>query len=142
MLLGEYEHKIDEKGRLSLPPKLRKEFKEGGVLARGLEKCLRVYPLSEWAKLAERYSGLPPEHLKTRRMNRFIFAFAFEFELDGQGRISLPMSLRRYSGIKDTVIINGINTFLELWNKENWGAEEAAVSEQAWQMFESTETYG
>lgn len=141
MLLGEHEYKIDEKGRIALPPKYRWKFREGGVLSPGLEKCIKIYPLHHWKKIAEGLSSPPLERTKERRLNRFIFGTAFEFELDGQGRITLPIPLRRYAGIESLAVILGVNTHLELWSKESWEAERNLLNEQAWQIVESLETY-
>jgi MraZ protein len=141
MLLGEYEHKIDEKGRVTIPPKFRSEFREGGVLAQGLEKCIAVYPLSLWKRMAEKFASMPLDRVKARRRNRYLFATAFDFELDGQGRIALPLPLRRYAGIKNSVVIVGVNNYLELWNKDCWEAEQAIMNEQIWHIAESMETF-
>jgi MraZ protein len=137
--LGEYDYKIDVKGRIALPVKFREGFREGVVLAPGLEKCIRAYPLLQWQKTAERLADLPLTD-KTRKMSRFTFATAFSLELDTQGRIALPPPLREYAGIKDMVIVAGVNTYLELWNKETWEQEKALMLEQAWQITESLET--
>ena len=137
--LGEYEYKIDEKGRVAIPARFRGEFKKGLVLARGLEKCIRSYPLSQWEKIAEKLAALPLTD-KTRKISRFTFATAFSLELDAQGRVALPPPLREYAEISDMVIVAGVNTYLELWNKENWEAEKSLMLEQAWQITESLET--
>ncbi len=137
--LGEYDYKLDAKGRVSLPAKFREEFKEGVVLAPGLEKCIRAYPLLQWQKTAESLAALPLTD-KTRKMSRFTFATAFSLELDALGRIALPPPLREYAGIKNIVIVAGVNTYLELWNKETWEQEKALMLEQAWQITESLET--
>ena len=76
---------------------------------------------------------------KLRKLNRAIFATAFTLNIDGQGRIALPPPLREYAGIEDEVIIAGTNTYLELWNKEQWESEKMTSQEQAWQIIESLE---
>ena len=141
MFLGEYEYKIDQKGRIPLPPKFREAFKQGLVLTKGLEQCILVYPLSEWNSVAQKMATLPLTRSKARRMNRFTFASAFDLELDGQGRVALPVPLRQYAEIKDTVIIAGVNNYLELWSKESWESEGMLISEQAWQISESMERH-
>ncbi len=137
--LGEYEYRLDEKSRVAIPPKFREEFRTGMVLAPGLEKCLRIYPLPQWEKIAEKLAALPLTD-KTRKISRFTFATAFSLELDTQGRVALPHPSREYAEIRDIVIVAGVNTYLELWSKANWEAEKALMLEQAWQITESLET--
>ena len=139
MFLGEYEYRIDEKGRVPVPPKFRKELKDGLVLASGTEQCIVAYSVAEWAKLAESLTtgGLAPS--KMRRLNRAFFASAFSLALDGQGRVALPAPLRQSAMIGDEAIIAGANAFFELWNKDLWEAEKSAAREQAWQTIEGLE---
>ncbi|MBA7489744.1 Transcriptional regulator MraZ [subsurface metagenome] len=141
MFLGEFEYKVDEKGRVPIPPKFRRELKEGVVSTLGVEKCIVVYPLSEWKKLATTLTTGSVAPSKLRRLNRAIFATAFSLNIDGQGRIALPIPLREYAGIEDEVVIAGANTYLELWDKEQWEAEKAISQEQAWQIIESLERH-
>jgi len=139
MFFGEFEYRLDEKGRLPLPPRFRPSFKEGLVVAQGIEKCLTVYTQAEWKKLAERIanSNLPPSKLRT--INRALFATAFMVALDAQGRLSLPPMLRQYAGIGDDVVVSGVNNYLELWDKNAWEAEKQASQSQAWQIIEGLE---
>jgi MraZ protein len=139
MFFGQYEYRVDPKGRVAFPPEFRREFREGVMLTQGLERCITAYPPSEWGKIAESQAVLPPMRSKARRINRLIFANTFRLELDRQGRIILPSALRQYAEIKDTVIIAGVNSCLELWSKENWEAEKSLMDKEAWQIFESTE---
>ena len=139
MFFGEFEYKIDEKGRVPIPPKFRSELKGGVVLIPGIEQCITVYPLSEWRKLAATLttSSVTPD--KLRRLNRAIFATAFSLNLDKQGRIALPTPLRQHAEIEDEVVIAGVNNYLEIWNKDHWESEKATSQEQAWQIIESLE---
>ncbi len=141
MFFGEFEYRIDEKGRVPIPPKFRSALKEGVVLTPGVEQCVNVYPLPEWKKLAATLTTGVITPSKLRRLNRAIFATAFSIEVDGQGRIALPISLREYAGIRDTVVITGVNNYLELWNKEQWGEEKTISQEQAGQIIESLEKH-
>jgi len=141
MFLGEFEYKIDEKGRVPVPPKYRRELREGVILAPGVERCIDVYTLAEWKKQAATLTTGPLARSKLRRLNRAIFATAFSLNIDGQGRIALPVPLREYAEIEDEVIIAGANTYLELWNKEQWESEKATSQEQAWQIIESLEQH-
>ncbi len=141
MFLGEFEYKIDEKGRAPIPPKFRDELKGGVVVMPGLEKCLIAYPVSEWEKLAASFTTGSLQPSKLRRLNRAIFATAFTLNLDGQGRIALATPLREYAGLDADVVIAGANTYLELWNKKQWTAEKNISREQAWQIIESLERH-
>ncbi|MDP6127794.1 MAG: division/cell wall cluster transcriptional repressor MraZ [Dehalococcoidales bacterium] len=141
MFLGEFEYKIDEKGRVPIPPKFRRELKDGVVLAAGPEKCIIAYSLVEWKKVAATLTSSTMAASKIRRLNRAFFASAFNLSVDGQGRIALPIPLREYAGIEDELIIAGANTYLELWNKEQWDTEKEISREQAWQIIESLERH-
>ena len=141
MFFGEFEYKIDEKGRVPIPPKFRRELKEGMILTPGIEKCIIAYPLSEWKKLATSFTTGSVTPSKLRQLNRAIFATAFSLNLDGQGRIALPAPLREHAEIMDEMIVAGANTYLELWNKVHWEEEKSASQEQAWQIIESLERH-
>ncbi len=141
MFLGEFEYKIDEKGRVPTPPKFRGELKEGVVLTPGVEKCINIYSLVAWKKLAATLTTGSVSPSKLRRLNRAIFATAFTLFIDGQGRIALPVPLREYAGIEDEAVVAGANTYLELWDKEQWELEKAISQEQVWQIIESLERH-
>jgi len=139
MFFGEFEYKLDEKGRVPFPPRFRNELKDGVVLTPGAERCINAYPLSEWRKLATTLTNGSVTPSKLRRLNRAFFATAFRLNLDGQGRITLPTPLQEYAEIVDEVVIAGVNTYLELWNTVHWDSEKAVSQEQAWQIIESLE---
>ena len=141
MFFGEFEYKIDEKGRVPIPSRFRGELKEGLVLAPGTERCVNIYPLSEWRKLATTLTSGPITPNKLRRLNRAIFATAFRLNIDRQGRIALPVPLRQHAAIEDEVVIAGVNNYLELWNKEQWEVERSISQEQAGQIIESLERH-
>jgi len=122
-----------------IPPRFRRELREGVILAPGVEKCITVYPLAEWKKLAETLTTSSVTLSKLRRLKRAIFATAFSLRMDGQGRIALPISLRQYAEIVDEVVIVGANNYLEIWNKLHWQEEKTISREQAWQIIESLE---
>ncbi len=139
MFFGEFEYRIDEKGRVPIPPRFRRELREGVVLTPGTEKCITAYPLAEWKKLATSFTSSSVTPNKLRRLQRALFATAFSVNIDGQGRVVLPIPLRQYAGIEDEVVIAGANNYLELWNKDLWESEKAISLEQAWQIIESLE---
>ncbi|MFB0559480.1 MAG: division/cell wall cluster transcriptional repressor MraZ [Dehalococcoidales bacterium] len=139
MFFGEFEYKIDEKGRVPIPPKFRRELREGVVLTPGAEKCIIAYTLAEWKKLADTLTTGSFTPSKLRKLNRAIFATAFMLNIDAQGRVALPAPLREYAEIMDEVVIAGANTCLEIWNNVLWEEEKAISQEQAWQIIESLE---
>ena len=139
MFFGEFEYRVDEKGRVPIPPKFRSELREGVVLTPGMEKCLTGYPLPEWKKLATELTTGSVTRSKLRKLNRAIFATAFHLNIDGQSRIALPLKLKEYAEVDDEVVITGANNYFELWNKARWEAERATCQEQAWQIIESLE---
>jgi MraZ protein len=141
MFIGEFEYRVDEKGRVPFPPKFRTEDlkREGVVLCPGMEKCITIYPLSEWKKLADSLTSGPIIPSKLRKLNRAIFATAFNLEIDGQGRITVPAQLRHYAGINEEVVVIGVNAFIELWGKEKWVEEKQTSQEEAWHIIETLE---
>ena len=141
MFFGEFEYKIDEKGRVPIPPKFRGALREGVVLTPGLDKCINAYPLSEWKKVADALTTGTVSPAKLRRLNRAIFATAFSLDVDRQGRVALPAPLRQYALIEGDVIIAGVNNYLELWDKELWETEKSISQEQAGQITESIERH-
>ncbi len=141
MFFGEFEYRIDERGRVPVPPKFRSELKAGIVLAPGVEKCINAYPVAEWIKMADALTTASVSPTKLRRLNRAIFATAFNLKIDGQGRIALPISLKERAEIVDEVIIAGANKYLELWNKLHWEEEKAVSLEQAGNIIESLERH-
>ena len=139
MFFGEFEYKTDDKGRVPIPPKFRKELKEGMILAPGIEKCITLYPTSEWKKLANTLPSGSITPSKLRRLKRAFFATAFSLMVDAQGRIALPIPLREHAEIVDEVAIVGVNNYIEIWNKVHWQEEKVTGREQAWQIIESLE---
>ncbi|TET41517.1 MAG: division/cell wall cluster transcriptional repressor MraZ [Dehalococcoidia bacterium] len=138
MFFGEYTYKVDEKGRAPLPPKFRRQMKEGVILAKGMgEKCIAAYPVAEWKRLSDSLAAKAVTPANLRRLNRAIFGSAFGASLDGQGRIILPFSLREYAGIGDTAIVVGANNCVELWSEGEWQAEKKSAEEQASEIIES-----
>ena len=141
MFIGEFEYRLDEKGRVPIPPKFRTEElkKEGVVLSPGMEKCITIYPMSQWKKIADSLTSGPIIPSKLRKLNRALFATAFNTELDGQGRIMVPGHLRQYAGLNETVVIAGENNYFELWSKEGWEEEKSISQAEAFQIIETME---
>jgi len=141
MFFGEFEYRIDQKGRVPVPPKFRDELKAGVVLTPGMENCVVLYPAAEWKKVAEHLTSGAVAQSKLRRLYRAVFATAFSEEMDGQGRITVPAQLRQHAGIQDKVVVAGANNYMEIWDKDRWEAEKSASQEQAWQIIESLENH-
>ncbi len=131
MFIGEYHHILDDKGRLAIPMKFRKELKEGAVVTRGLDNCLFVYTKVEWQKLAEKLSALPFSQANSRAFARLMLAGAMDVEIDGQGRVVLPEYLRRYAKIAKDVVVAGLYSRLELWDRKSWDAYKAKTEKDS-----------
>jgi len=136
MFFGEYPYKVDEKGRVPLPPKFRRDMKDVAILTKGTEKCIAIYPIAEWKRLAERLATKVVSSASQRKLNRAIFGSAFSTTFDNQGRMTLPFPLRDYAELGDTIVVVGANNYVELWNDELWKAEKTAAEEQASQLME------
>jgi len=120
MFIGEYHYKLDEKGRLAIPPKFRLNLKKGAVVTRGIDNCLFLYSRQEWQKLAFRLSQLPISKAKTRAFARLMLAGAMDVDIDKQGRITLPDYLRNYAKIRKSVVMAGLYNRLEIWDEKEW----------------------
>jgi MraZ protein len=120
MLLGEHEHTLDDKNRLTLPSKLRGDFEEGVVVTRGLDGCLYAYPRPAWEGMAERINALDPLATDSRRMRRHFFSGAAHGELDKQGRLVVPAALLESAGITREVTVAGVFDHLEIWDRATW----------------------
>ncbi len=139
MFYGEFDYKLDDKGRVAVPPRFRDELKDGLVLSPGPEKYLTAYTLKEWKKIAEQLASSGLSTAKMRKLNRAIFATAFPTKLDNQGRIAIPAPLREHAGIGEDVVIAGANNVLEIWDKAQWDEEKDESLDQAWQIIETLE---
>ncbi|MBR3144302.1 MAG: division/cell wall cluster transcriptional repressor MraZ [Clostridia bacterium] len=131
MLYGGYDHAIDKKGRLAIPFKLRVELGETFMVCRGIfgKRCICIYPMKEWDKLVERIGSLPMS--KSSVVKRFLYDGAFSVEFDSQGRILLPASLREYAGLETEAHIIGVDSNIEIWNKDTWGKENEQYTPEA-----------
>ena len=120
MFMGEYEHSVDSKGRLIIPARFREELGEGFVMTKGLDGCLFVYPAEEWHKLETKIHETPMTTKDARKFMRFFFAGAAICEIDKQGRTLIPPSLRAYAGLSKDVVLAGVSTRIEIWDKKLW----------------------
>jgi transcriptional regulator MraZ len=131
MLLGEHEHTLDEKNRLTLPSKLRGAFEEGVFVTRGLDGCLYAYPREAWETMADRIQALDPLSEASRRMRRHFFAGAASGELDKQGRMVIPASLLGGAGIAQEVTVAGVYDHIEIWDRAAWQKHQHEVEGSA-----------
>lgn len=131
MLIGEYRHTIDQKKRIALPAKLRKELGRTVVITHGLDHCLSVYPMKEWSQVADKLGNLSMGQADTRGFNRFMLAGAVEVDVDAMGRILVPDFLKDYAGLKTKVVMAGIHNRLELWDEDRWTEYKNKVATQA-----------
>ena len=120
MLIGEYEHSIDTKGRLIMPAKLKQDLGDTFVVTKGLDSSLFVFSLTEWSNFEEKLKTLPLTNKNARDFVRFFLSGATECEIDKQGRFLITANLRQYAGLEKDVVIIGVGTRLEIWNKERW----------------------
>ena len=128
MLIGEYEHTIDAKGRISMPAKLRKDMGETFVLTKGLDGCLFAFSQNEWMNFETKLKALPLSDKNARNFVRFFVAGATECEIDKQGRFLIPANLRDSATLEKDAVIIGVGTRLEIWNKEIWGQKDEEIS--------------
>ncbi|MBI2053879.1 MAG: division/cell wall cluster transcriptional repressor MraZ [Candidatus Staskawiczbacteria bacterium] len=120
MLIGQYEHTIDNKKRLALPAKFRGELGDKVIITKGVESCLVVYTEKEWQVISEKLGNLPISQAEARSFARIILAGAMEVGLDKLGRILVPDYLKNYADLKKNVIICGLSNRLEIWDFEKW----------------------
>lgn len=120
MFMGEYQHNIDDKGRLIIPAKLRDNLGATFILTRGLDQCLFVYPMDQWSILEQKLQALPLMKADARAFTRFFFSGATECEWDKQGRINIPSHLREYAKLEKECMVIGVQNRVEVWGKEAW----------------------
>lgn len=141
MFMGEYHHTIDDKGRITIPSKVRYELGEEFIVTKGLDGCLFVYPINEWNNIAKKYKDLPNTK-NARNYLRFFLSGAINASFDKQGRINISLPLIKYADLQKECIIIGVNDRLEIWNKERWekflSDNENDMSDIADQLFAPT----
>ena len=120
MLIGEYEHSLDVKGRLIMPAKLREDMGEKFIVTKGLDGCLFGFSQNEWTNFEEKLKTLPLTNKNARDFVRFFLSGAMECEIDKQGRFLISSNLREYANMEKDVVIIGVGTRLEIWNREKW----------------------
>lgn len=129
MFLGEYLYSIDDKGRMVIPAKFRNALAGGLVITKGVDRCLVIYSMDTWQAYRERISSLPTLDRDARDLRRLVFAGAVNIVPDTQGRFVIPPSLREYAGLDGQVVIAGCDTYIELWNPEEWAKVQARMTQ-------------
>ena len=120
MLIGEYEHTLDVKGRLIMPAKLREDIGDNFIITKGLDGCLFGFSLSEWTQFEEKLKSLPLTNKNARDFVRFFLSGAVNVEIDKQGRFLVASNLREYASMEKEVVIIGVGTRIEFWSKDKW----------------------
>ena len=128
MLIGEYEHSLDAKGRLIMPSKLRLDIGEKFVVTKGLDGCLFAFSQNEWLNFETKLKSLPLSDKNARNFVRFFLSGATECEIDKQGRFLIPSNLREAGKLEKEAVIIGVGTRLEIWNKEVWTSKDEEIS--------------
>jgi len=131
MFIGEYNHNLDEKGRLAVPVKFRAQLKGGAVALKGFDNCLVVYTKEEFQKLATKVASLPFNKSNDRDLARFLLGSAMEIDFDTQGRATLPEYLRTFANLKKKVIITGLFNRLEVWDEESWNKRRQKLEQES-----------
>ncbi len=140
MLIGEFHHNIDDKGRLIVPSKFRSELGERFIITRGLDKCIFVYSLGEWNTIVKKLTSLSFTKKDARNFMRFFLSGATECEFDKQGRINITSPLVHYADLNRECVIIGVNERIEIWSKENFDSffeeNESKFSEISEHLFD------
>jgi MraZ protein len=129
MFLGEFSHTLDEKGRITVPAKLRAGFANGLVITRGFEPCLVIYPVETFRILEQKAHSLSLTNPSNRSMFRLLFGGASDAALDSLGRVVVPEYLRAYAGLQSQVVVVGVGQYLEVWDAQKWGQQLAQLND-------------
>ncbi len=136
MFIGEHTHTVDEKKRISLPSKFKKELGTKVVVTRGLDNCLFLFPHKTWTEISKEMSKLGMMQSDTRGFSRFMFSGATEIDVDSMGRILIPDYLREFGGLSSPVVFAGVHDRIEIWNEKRWKTYTKRIESQADMMAE------
>jgi MraZ protein len=142
MFIGEYTHAVDEKKRISLPSKFKKELGNKVVVTRGLDNCLFLFPYKTWTSISAEMSKLGMMQADTRGFSRFMFSGACEIDVDSTGRILVPDYLREFGDLKSPVVFAGVHDRIEIWNEKRWDTYKKKIESQADMMAEKLGSVG
>lgn len=118
--MGEYNNKLDTKGRMIIPSKFRETLNEEFIITRGLDNCLFGYTYDEWRRIEEKMKNLPLTKRDARKFMRMFFSGATAVEVDKQGRINIPENLRTYAGLEKECTVIGVSNRIEIWDTGTW----------------------
>ncbi len=143
MLMGEFHHSIDQKGRMIIPAKFRETLGSNFIITRGIEKCIYIYPKDAFAQITQKLKSLPFTKKNARSFVRFFLSGALEVELDKQGRILLPEPLAKYASLSKNCVIIGTGERLEVWDEDSWQTffteEQDNMAEIAEDLFQDSD---
>jgi len=142
MFIGEYTHTIDKKRRLAIPSKFRSALGKKAVITRGLENCLVLYPLNEWAVLAGKLASLPTGREEARGFTRLMLAGAMDTVLDSLGRILIPDYLKKYAALEKNVAVIGLGDRIEIWDEKRWQEYKTKTENRVEDIAEKLEELG
>ena len=142
MLIGEYEHSLDAKGRLIMPAKLREDIGDKFIITKGLDGCLFGFSQKEWDNFEEKLKTLPLTNKNARDFVRFFLSGAIECEIDKQGRFLIASNLREYAELDKEVMITGVGTRIEIWDREKWKKYNSEENLSADQIAENMANLG
>jgi len=131
VFLGEFVHSIDEKNRLAIPARFRQDFADGLYLTKGVDRCLYLLTPEGWNRLAERIAALPSLQADARKIQRHFFSGAAPLVPDKLGRIVIPQPLRAYAGLENEVVLAGVHSRVELWQRQAWDEQQALVDDSS-----------
>ena len=143
MFIGEYRHTVDEKSRISLPAKFKKELGKKVVVTRGLDNCLFLFTHKAWLQMSEETAKLGQMQMDSRGFNRFLFAGAVEIDVDSMGRILIPDYLRTFAKLNEkNVVFAGVHSRIEIWSDKLWDAYKKKIEKEADSMAEKLSAIG
>ncbi|AMC00689.1 cell division protein MraZ [Aerococcus viridans] len=142
MLMGEFQHNIDAKGRIIIPAKLREDLGAKFVITRGLDGCVFGYPLDNWEKIQEKLKQLPLAKKEARAFTRFFYSAAAEVEIDKQGRINVPSTLVDYANLEKECLVLGVSDRIEIWSKARWESVSSEIEESFEEIAEDMLDFG
>lgn len=142
MLMGEFQHNIDAKGRIIIPAKLREDLGAKFVITRGLDGCVFGYPLDNWEKIQEKLKQLPLAKKEARAFTRFFYSAAAEAEIDKQGRINIPSTLVDYANLEKECLVLGVSDRIEIWSKAKWESVSSEIEESFEEIAEDMLDFG
>jgi MraZ protein len=142
MFLGEFEHAVDDRGRIAIPAKFRAALTDGMVLTRGIDRCLVIWPMEDWRAFTDGLRQMPMLAGDARRMQRFFLSGAADAVPDRLGRVLIPANLRDYAQLSDQAIVIGVGDRVEIWSPLNWASERSSAEDQSAELAEHLFTLG